>query len=81
MSGNTNRIRWRCRRGLQELDVLLGTYFARTGPTMTEKELCLFEKFLDTNDMDLYAWLTRRRAPTDDKFVKLVETILSTQEN
>ena len=48
---------------------------------MTEKELCLFEKFLDTNDMDLYAWLTRRRVPTDDKFVTLVETILSTQEN
>ena len=81
MSDSAKRVRWRCRRGIRELDLLLETYFSRTSPSMTKDELHTFERFLDTNDMDLYAWLTHRKTPTDDEFVGLVETILSTRVN
>ncbi|MCZ6665966.1 MAG: succinate dehydrogenase assembly factor 2 [Gammaproteobacteria bacterium] len=70
------RLRWRCRRGMRELDVLLEPYFTRRNATMTPADLQLFERFLDSSDMDLHAWLTRRSTPVDAKFAALVNAIL-----
>ena len=57
------RLRWHCRRGLLELDVLLAQ-FARNGlQSLDDEELAQMESLLSKPDMDLLDWLEDRRSP------------------
>lgn len=69
------RLRWRCRRGMRELDVLLEAWLDARGPALSDEELETFQRFLDTSDMDLQAWLTRRSRPDETAFAALVDDI------
>ncbi|MEQ8661020.1 MAG: succinate dehydrogenase assembly factor 2 [Gammaproteobacteria bacterium] len=71
------RLRWRCRRGMRELDVLLEPWFAQHAPAMDVAELDLFERFLEASDMDLYVWVTGRGRPHDDALAALLDRILA----
>jgi antitoxin CptB len=55
------RVRWRCRRGLLELDLVLqrfvDEYYARLG----EAERRQFETLLDLSDNDLWDMITLRK--------------------
>lgn len=66
---------------MRELDVLLEAHLDRANHTMTAEQACVFERFLDANDMDLYAWLTRRSEPRDAEFATLVDAILDPGSN
>ena len=52
----TRQLRWRCRRGMKELDVLLERYLderlAQAGPA----ERHAFEALLEVQDPDLYGY-------------------------
>lgn len=61
---------------MRELDVLLDTYLEQHGAAMTPPEMHTFERFLESTDMDLYAWVTRRARPADGEFATLVDGIL-----
>lgn len=71
-----NKLRWRCRRGMRELDVMLVDFLEREDTTSSNESINTFQLFLDCSDMDLYSWLTRRSIPQDDRFRKIVEKIL-----
>lgn len=49
-----SRIRWLCRRGMKELDVLLERFCQRELESLDEAELTDFESLLDLEDPDLY---------------------------
>ena len=69
-----NRLRWRCRRGMKELDLLLENYL----DTLTkETDLLAFERLLECNDTDLYAWLTGRGVPAAADLASVVVGIRS----
>ncbi len=71
-----NKLRWRCRRGMRELDVMLGNFLELEDTTSCPENISAFELFLDCSDMDLYSWLTRRSIPQDVRFKNIVEKIL-----
>lgn len=73
-----NRIRWRCRRGMLELDAWLARFLDMAYPTLTAEERDGFEAFLEAEDDMLYVWLTGREAPPAH-FSALVETIKATK--
>ena len=52
-----NRLRWRCRRGMRELDVLLQRYLERDYPSASSVERGHFEQLLELQDPDLAAYL------------------------
>ena len=70
---NDNRIRWRCRRGMKELDVLMERFLQRGYAQLDDAERESFERLLDARDPDLYGWLTGRDLPADRALVSLVE--------
>ena len=72
-----NRLRWRCRRGMRELDLLLGGHLDRHGATLRGAPLELFERLLACNDMDLYGWFTARERCNDAELAVLVATIVN----
>ena len=55
------RLRWRCRRGTRELDLLLQRFLDVVYPTLTDQERRAFERLLDEADPDLLDWITGRR--------------------
>jgi len=57
------RLRWRCRRGMRELDELLGRWLERCYPLASSNERCAFERFLDLPDPDMARYLLGREPP------------------
>ena len=71
-----NQLRWRCRRGMRELDLLLAGHLDRHGEQLAGPSLEVFERLLACTDIDLYGWFTGREHPSDTELLALVETIL-----
>ena len=71
-----SRLRWRCRRGMRELDELLGRYLERAWASADPLERTTFERLLTCEDTDLWVWLMGRADPPDDEALAgLVQTI------
>lgn len=58
-----SRIRWLCRRGMKELDVLLERFVGSEYDTLDESELDALRELLDMEDPDLYALVMKRAEP------------------
>jgi antitoxin CptB len=70
------RLRWRCRRGTRELDVLLERFAEAHYTGLDPAGRALFERLLDTEDDRLIDWLiTGRECPDDDALARLVTDI------
>ncbi|MHB1586488.1 MAG: FAD assembly factor SdhE [Acidiferrobacteraceae bacterium] len=65
------RLRWRCRRGLLELDLLLTRFVDGLSPDDRETLLDL-ERLLTHPDMDLANWLRGESAPDDPRLRALI---------
>lgn len=48
-----NRLRWQCRRGLLELDLVLGRFLETHGDQLQGEPLTSFKTLLDYSDNDL----------------------------
>ncbi len=75
------RIQWHSRRGMLELDVLLGRFLQAHLDTMSEAELDLTETLLDNADPDLYAWLMGYETPSNKEIANFVTHIRSFYSN
>ena len=51
------------RRGLREMDLIMGRFADAHLPTMNEDELAEFERLLDAPDTEVLAWITGGEAP------------------
>ncbi len=69
------RLRWRCRRGMRELDLLLDRWLSRHAAAGSDAELRVFAEFLDSTDMDLYDWITGRAVPSEKDFATIVNEL------
>jgi len=58
-----SKLRWRCRRGLLENDLLIGRLFARPAP-VTRTEAAGLYALMDLADNDLLDLFLGRRKPT-----------------
>jgi len=74
---NANRLAWRCRRGMQELDLLLTGYLCRDYPRAAAPDQLLFERLLDESDETLWRYLTLTLQPGDPALAKLIQQIRS----
>ena len=55
--GDMDRIRWQCRRGLLEMDLILQRFLAEDFDSLTPLELDLFKELLGEVDTVLLAWV------------------------
>jgi antitoxin CptB len=56
------RLRWRCRRGLLENDLVLARFLDRRAGTLTEADVAALDRLLDLPDNDLWDVLSGRTA-------------------
>ncbi len=70
------RLRWRCRRGMLELDLLLLPYVEMKYWLTTTAERALFQDLLEEDDPVLFEWFHGRNLPADDlPRMRLIECI------
>lgn len=70
-----SRIRWRCRRGMRELDQLFERYLDRCWATDSEAERALFLRLLDSEDDKLWRWFMGYEAAEDVEIASIVQRI------
>ncbi len=71
-----NRMRWAARRGMLELDLVLGPFVEARYGSLAPADKALFQRLMLCEDQDLFAWFLRREKPTDEELVTIVEQIL-----
>ncbi len=69
------KLRWRCRRGMRELDELLTRYVDEQYPTASAAHQAAFRELLDSHDPLIYAYFLGRQTPTDPVLSGLIEQI------
>jgi len=69
------RIRWRCRRGMLENDLVLTRFLAARGESMTELEIAMLDRLLDLPDNELWDIISGRQQPNDASVAPLVTAL------
>ncbi|MEO5344633.1 MAG: succinate dehydrogenase assembly factor 2 [Gammaproteobacteria bacterium SHHR-1] len=68
------RLRWQCRRGLLELDLLFESFLERGYAQLDAAQRDQFQRLLQQPDPDLQAWLLAQQAPSAE-FAPMVALI------
>lgn len=70
------KLRWNCRRGMLELDLLLSAFLDKAFNNLSEAEKIQFEQLLACTDQELYYWLVKRELPEKTQFSSIINRIL-----
>jgi antitoxin CptB len=68
------RIRWRCRRGLLENDLILTRFLDAKGATLTEEQVAMLDTLLALTDNELWDLIAGRNEP-DESVRPLVDEL------
>lgn len=69
------RLRWQCRRGLLELDLLLLRFLEQRYSTLNAEEQNAFQRLLEQPDQTLLAWVQGQQVPPPD-LKKIIEKVI-----
>ena len=78
ISVERNRLVWRCRRGILELDLLLRGFLEDGYEQMDEDGQGGFVKLLELPDQELFEYLLEQKNPKDGEIASVVEEICRT---
>lgn len=70
------RLRWQCRRGLKELDVLLEPFMEEHYRDISVEEQELFRRLLAEEDVDLLSWFMQYTVPDAPELERIVHVVL-----
>ena len=73
------RLRWRCRRGTRELDLILGSFLESSYGGLDARQQGLFDRLLDCEDDRLQDWLLGEVEPDDAGLAEIVAIIRRTR--
>jgi len=65
-------LRWRCRRGMKELDVLLTRYLDRDYYNVPAPQRKAFELLLDMSDPDILDYILGRKLPENRELALVI---------
>ncbi|HVJ75854.1 MAG TPA: succinate dehydrogenase assembly factor 2 [Casimicrobiaceae bacterium] len=69
------RLRWRCRRGMLENDLVLERFLAARGESLNDDEVAMLDRLLDLTDNDLWDLIAGRAEPPDATLAPLVHAL------
>ena len=72
-----SRLRWRCRRGMRELDVLLLRYLDREFQAAAPSARSAFERLLSAQDPEILDLLAGRAVADDAALNEIVQRLLA----
>jgi|TARA_B100001063_G_scaffold233563_1_gene249969 antitoxin CptB len=72
MNTYINKTKWKCRRGLRELDLLFRNYSEKNLESLSTDELAMFNSILDLEDQPLYDFIFKNESlnnPQQEDFI------------
>ena len=72
-----NRLRWRCRRGMLENDLILARYLEARGGAVAAEDVASLDRLLDLTDGELWDLIAGRTEPGDPTLMPLVSALRS----
>jgi antitoxin CptB len=75
ISLSDDRLRWHCRRGLLELDLLLQQFLDRRLSALTPEDRVMLRDLLMQSDVELMAWLREVSECEEERFHPLLRAI------
>ena len=69
------RLRWRCRRGMLENDLILTRFLDAEGERLDEADQSMLMRLLDLPDNELWDLLSGRKDPDDHTLVPLLQRL------
>ena len=73
--GESDRIRWQCRRGMLELDLVLAAFVDRHLDRLDAQQLDIFKALLEQPDNDLLHLVMGRAEPADPRCMPVLELL------
>lgn len=70
------RLIWACRRGMLELDVILGPFVEHEYDALEQTHQATFRRLLECDDPDLFAWFMGHDRSKDAELQAMVDYIL-----
>jgi antitoxin CptB len=70
-----SRLRWRCRRGTKELDIVMKRYLQERYETASAEEQASFNALLDIEDPIIFDWLMDKTQAEDENLQAIVEIL------
>tara|TARA_B110000014_G_scaffold257906_1_gene243192 strand:- start:2574 stop:2831 length:258 start_codon:yes stop_codon:yes gene_type:complete len=81
MTKDNNEIKWQCRRGLWELDIMLAPFAEYDYPALSSKHKQDFRDLISHEDVDLLNWLVSRIKTDIEKDQEIINQIILAHEN
>ncbi|MGH1426645.1 MAG: succinate dehydrogenase assembly factor 2 [Arenicella sp.] len=75
------KLKWRCRRGIKEFDVLFNRFLENDYPLLTEEQQAWFHQILDEQDPVIMDWLFKRSEPQDEGLKWIIEKLQTCSES
>lgn len=70
-----SRLRWRCRRGLLENDLVLTRLLDARGESLGAPEIAALDRALDLGDDELWNLIARRSEPDDPALRPIIDAL------
>jgi antitoxin CptB len=70
-----DRIRWRCRRGLLELDLILTQFLDQRFDSLTEHQKQQFVQLIDNSDNDLWDLISNKKSSTNQDLREIIQLL------
>jgi antitoxin CptB len=70
-----DRLRWRCRRGMLENDLILERFLDARGAGITPEEVVALDRLLGLSDSELWDLLAGRQEPADAAVKPLLDAL------
>jgi antitoxin CptB len=67
-----DRIRWQCRRGLLELDLVLMKFLDSQLENLSPAEMAVFKRLLGYPDNDLWDLINGKTTPPDPELARII---------
>ena len=83
MEEQIGKLRWRCRRGMKELDLLTLGYLERYYPSASAEDQQAFAELLELQDPLLMSYMVGRETPADAvtaRVVRVMRTLLNSTD-
>ena len=78
MNKEINRIHWKCRRGMREIDLLLREFSQTKLDQLNQNELVIFEEILNYDDQKLYDFIFKKTSLDNNLHENFINKFLKT---
>ena len=62
MTAEINRLQWKCRRGMREIDLLLREFSSTSIKKLNSNDLSVFDEILNYDDQKLYDFIFKNES-------------------